>query len=113
MDATSQRPIHFGGVQLPPVPLHQRPGLADEVFQAIREHALKYEGSTPLDLVVEDMLPPLAHCNPPAGEATPEARLVNVSRMAVAAKIKHGVRLAEILPHLHTLAELEERLIEA
>ena len=51
------------------------------------------------------------HDNTPAGEDTPEARLVNVSRMSLAARIKHGVPLSELLGHFQTLALVESDLM--
>ena len=48
---------------------------------------------------------------PPAGEATPEARLVAVSRAALAARIKHGVPLSDLLGHMQTLALVEANLM--
>lgn len=49
--------------------------------------------------------------NPPAGESTPEARLVAVSRAALSARIRQGVPLQELLGHFQTLALVEERLM--
>lgn len=92
-----QPPIHFGGAQLP--------GIVHVDVRELQGEALTYAAE---HLHRE----PLPHCNPPAGEATPEARLVNVSRMSLAARIKHGVPLAELLPHITTLAEVEQHLIQ-
>ena len=73
-----QRPIVFGGVQLPAMGVSQ----ADVT------------GLTP----------------GPAGEGSPEARLVQVSRWALAARIKHGVPLSDLLSHCQTLALIEASL---
>lgn len=148
-----QRPIHFGGAQLPPlqydgangatrlrapvlevelppvewhgavgiapgadVPLHHRYRTLKDVLDAMpesgperveykRDHFGAIYGAGPGAIATA-----LDHANPPAGEASPEARLVNVSRMALAARIKHGVPLVDMLNHFQTLALLEERL---
>lgn len=114
MADSDQRPIHFGGVELPPLPPVGTPGR--EAEKAAR-FAVAYGNRLPpvvwsgaVGFAAGADVPDMAHMNPPAGEETAEARLVNVSRMAVAARIKHGVPLADMVDHIITLALVEERL---
>lgn len=137
-DAGLQPAIHFGGAQLPEVPLHRRdPG---EGYAAQRQHNIGHVDVRTLhgdDLIAfceahtkaAAAEPPIGkatwepvpgggerrvwpeHSAPPAGERTPEARLINVSRMALAARIKHGVPLADMLSHFQTLALVEANLM--
>ena len=78
LHARAQRPIHFGGVQLP---------------------ALETARSCS-DLAVG-----------PTGEHSLEARLIAVSRTALAARIKHGVPMRELVHHVAMLADAEEALL--
>lgn len=48
----------------------------------------------------------------PAGEATQAARVVALSRAALAARIKHGVPLAELTSHFVTLSIAEGVLLK-
>jgi len=84
----TQRPIVFGGHQLPEI------NLAYTVSND-EKHALLKSSPQP----------------GPAGEGSPEARLLNVSRWSLAARIRHGVPMSQLLDHLQTLALVEEKLL--
>lgn len=51
------------------------------------------------------------HAAPPAGTDSPEARIIDVSRMSLCARIKHGVPLVDLLDHFQTLAHVEANLM--
>jgi hypothetical protein len=48
---------------------------------------------------------------PPAGENTREARVVAVSRLALAARINHGVPLSDLVEHFTALTAAEQCLL--
>jgi hypothetical protein len=78
-----QRPIHFGGVQLPEL------------------HISDLKRWTPAPMAVG-----------PAGEETLLGRIITISRTALAARIKHGVPMAELLHHVHMICDAEEALLD-
>lgn len=116
-----QPPIHFGGAQLPElqlspadlvgehrgsgyeeVPLHRNEAKTQAAYAAMR--AANGAGPAPKPSYI-DARPG------PAGEGSPMARLLSVSRWAVAARIRQGAPLAELLGHIQTLTLLEEQLL--
>jgi hypothetical protein len=91
--AGEQRPIHFGGVQL-------------------TELVSRYEESTPLAAIIEEhVYEPFDPKPGPAGEATRDARCVALSRWILAAKLKQGVPMKELMDHFLQLSIAEGLLI--
>lgn len=49
--------------------------------------------------------------NNPTGELTLDARYLALSRASLAARIKHGVKMSDLVSHIETLTEGEEALL--
>jgi hypothetical protein len=109
-DAGLQPPIHFGGVRLPEL----QASVGNRVtFQSELncDHRPAWAPTAECEPHPSGYGSNCDHASPPAGTDTPLARLVDVSRIALAARIKHGVRLSELLDHIQSLALIEEELL--
>lgn len=87
--------------------------LAEHTGRIDPELLRKYEESTPIDLIIEENYNASGGGlgSGPAGEATRAARTVQVSRLALAAKLKQGVPMSELTAHFTTLSIAEGVLL--
>ena len=92
-----QRPITFGGVKLPPVEWHGATCTAPGALLTGPEYVDSRE-----------VLRLATAASPPAGTDSPGKRLLDVSRLALSARILHGTKLSELRDAFELLTEIEE-----